>query len=149
MSSLVEGPRELCGILFRKALIPFTRTPPSWPKHLQRPHLLIPSCLGIRISMYEFQKDTFRPSDQICHSVMSDSLRPHESQHARPPCPWDSPGKNTGVGCHALLQGIFATQGYNPGLPHCRRILYHLSHQGSPLIVVILLLLLLLLFKPL
>ena len=43
----------------------------------------------------------------------------------------DSPGKNTGVGCHALLQGIFLTQGLNPGLPHCRWILYHLSHQGS------------------
>ena len=45
----------------------------------------------------------------------------------------DSPGMNTGVGCHALLQGIFPTQGSNPGLPHCRRILYHLSHQGRPL----------------
>ena len=40
----------------------------------------------------------------------------------------DSPGKNTGVGCHALLQGIFSTQGSNPGLPHCRWILYCLSH---------------------
>ena len=38
----------------------------------------------------------------------------------------DSPGKNTGVGCHALHQGIFPTQGLNPGLPHCRRLLYHL-----------------------
>ena len=44
----------------------------------------------------------------------------------------DSPGKNTGVGCHALPQGIFSTQGSNPGLPDCRRILYCLSHQGSP-----------------
>ena len=44
----------------------------------------------------------------------------------------DSPGKNTGVGCHALLQGIFLTQGSNPGLPHCRCVLYHLSHQGNP-----------------
>ena len=44
----------------------------------------------------------------------------------------DSPGRNIEVGCHALLQGIFLTQGYNPGLPHCRQILYHLSHQGSP-----------------
>ena len=44
----------------------------------------------------------------------------------------DSPGKNTGVDCHSLLQGIFPTQGLNPGLPHCRWILYHLSHQGSP-----------------
>ena len=43
----------------------------------------------------------------------------------------DSPGKNTGVGCHALLQGIFPTQELTPGLPHCRRILYHLSHQGK------------------
>ena len=43
-----------------------------------------------------------------------------------------SPGKNTGVGCHALLQGIFPTQGPNPGLPHCRWILYHLRHQGIP-----------------
>ena len=41
----------------------------------------------------------------------------------------DSPGKNTGVGCHALFQGIFPSQGSNPGLPHCRRILYCLSHQ--------------------
>ena len=47
----------------------------------------------------------------------------------------DSPGKNTGVGCHALLQGIFPTQGSNPGLLHCRRILYRLSHQGSSLIL--------------
>ena len=43
----------------------------------------------------------------------------------------DSPGKNTGVGCHSLLQGLFPTQGSNPGLPLCRWILYHLSHQGS------------------
>ena len=42
-----------------------------------------------------------------------------------------SPGKNTGVGCHALLQGIFPTKRSNPGLLHCRWILYHLSHQGS------------------
>ena len=39
---------------------------------------------------------------------------------------------NTGMGCHFLLQGIFLTQGLNPGLPHCRQMLYHLSHQGSP-----------------
>ena len=47
----------------------------------------------------------------------------------------DSPGKNTGVGFHAFLQGIFPTQGSNPDLPHCRRILKHLSHQGSPRIL--------------
>ena len=43
-----------------------------------------------------------------------------------------SPDKNTGVDCHPLLQGIFPTQGSNPGLPHCRCILYYLRHQGSP-----------------
>ena len=47
----------------------------------------------------------------------------------------DSPVKNIGAGCHALLQGIFPTQGSNPGLSHCRWILYHLSHQGSPRIL--------------
>ena len=44
--------------------------------------------------------------------------------------PWDSPGKNTGVGCHSLLQGIFPTQGSNPGLPHCGQMFYPLSYQG-------------------
>ena len=48
---------------------------------------------------------------------------------------WDSPGKNTGVGCLALLQGFFPTQGLNLGLLHCRQILYDLSHQGSPRIL--------------
>ena len=42
--------------------------------------------------------------------------------------PWDFPGKNTGVGCHVLLQGIFPTQGLNLGLLHCRQMLYCLSH---------------------
>jgi len=44
--------------------------------------------------------------------------------------PWDFSGKNTGVGCHFLLQEIFLTEGLNPGLPHCRQMLYRLSHQG-------------------
>ena len=43
-------------------------------------------------------------------------------------CPWNFPGKSTGVGCHFLLQGIFPTQGSNPGLPHCRQTLYCLSY---------------------
>ena len=64
------------------------------------------------------------------HSVMSDSLRPHGLYS-----PWNSPGHNTGVGSRFLLQGIFLTQGSNPGLPHCRWILYQLSHEGSPRIL--------------
>ena len=46
--------------------------------------------------------------------------------------PWDSLGQNTGLGSLSLLQGIFPNQVSNPGLPHCRQILYHLSHKGSP-----------------
>ena len=63
---------------------------------------------------------------------MSNSQRPHGLQPTRLLCPWDFPGNSTGVDCHFLLQGIFPTQGSNPGLPHCRQTLYHLSHQGSP-----------------
>ena len=49
--------------------------------------------------------------------------------------PWNSPGQNTGVGSLSLLQGIFPAQGSNPGLPHCREILYQMSHKGSPRIL--------------
>ena len=45
---------------------------------------------------------------------------------------WNSPGQNSGVGSLSLLQGIFPTQGSNPSPPHCRQILYQLSHKGSP-----------------
>ena len=65
-------------------------------------------------------------------SVVSDSLQPYRLWPTRLLCPWDSPGKNTGVGCHSLLQGIFPTQGPNLGLLHCRWTLYYLSYQGSP-----------------
>ena len=59
-------------------------------------------------------------------SVVSDSLWPHGLYS-----PWNSAGQNTGVGSLSLLQGIFPTQGSNPGLLHCRQILYQLSHKGS------------------
>ena len=70
--------------------------------------------------------------ERISHSVMSDSLQLHELSPARLLCPSHSPGKNTEVGSCSLLQGLFQTQGLNLGLPYCRRILYHVSHQGSP-----------------
>ena len=60
------------------------------------------------------------------HSVVSDSLRPHVLN------PWNSPGQNTEVGSCSLLQRTFPTEGSNPGLQHCRQILYQLSHQESP-----------------
>ena len=64
------------------------------------------------------------------HSVVSDSSWPHGLYS-----PWNSPGWNTGVFSCCLLQGVFPTQGSNPGLPHGGRILYQLSHQGSPRIL--------------
>ena len=69
----------------------------------------------------------------LSHSGMSNSLQPH-GLYCSPPgssVHRDSPSKNIGVGCYALLQGIFPTQGLNSGLPHCRQILYCLSYQGS------------------
>ena len=58
------------------------------------------------------------------------TLRPHGLYSL-----WNSPGQNTGVGSLSLLQGIFPTQASNPGLKHCRQILYQLSHRGSPRIL--------------
>ena len=60
------------------------------------------------------------------HSVASDSLCLHGLYSS-----WNSPGQNIGVGSLSLLQGIVPTQGWNPGLPHCRQILYLLSHKES------------------
>ena len=65
-------------------------------------------------------------SESKSHSVVSASLWPRGLYS-----PWNSPGQNTGVSSLSLLQGIFPTQGSIPGLPHCRWILYQLSHHGS------------------
>ena len=68
-------------------------------------------------------------SSCLALSIPKDCSPPGSSVHG------DSPGKNPGIGCHILLQGIFPTQGLNLGLTHYRWILYHLSHQGSPRIL--------------
>ena len=60
-------------------------------------------------------------------SAVSNSWRSHGLYS-----PWNSPAQNTGVASLSFLQGIFPTQGSNPGLPYCRQILYQLSHKGSP-----------------
>ena len=77
---------------------------------------------------------TLRLTEKSFHkmkgSVVSDCLQPHGLYS-----PWNSPGQNTGVGSLSLLQGIFPTQELNPGLSHCRQILYQLSHKGSPRIL--------------
>ena len=66
-------------------------------------------------------------SESESRSVVSNSLWPHGLYSL-----WNSPSQNTGVGSLSLLQGIFPTQGSNPGISHCRWILYQLSHKGSP-----------------
>ena len=84
----------------------------SWP--MDSTHV---SCLAGR----------FFTGESESHSVVSDSLWPFGWY-----TPWNSPGQNAGMGSLSFLQGIFPTQGSNPGLPHCRGIFYQLSHKGSP-----------------
>ena len=67
----------------------------------------------------------------VRRSVTSSIFCPSELELTRLLCPWDPPDRNTGVGSHSHLQGIFPTQGLNPGLLYYRQILYQLSHQGS------------------
>ena len=74
----------------------------------------------------------------LCFVTQSDLCDPRNCSLPGSFVQGNTPGKNTRVGCHALPQGILPTQGLNPGLPHCRWILYWLSHQGSPLVVLLL-----------
>ena len=86
--------------------------------------------LGVRELRFNVSTRKWPRRLRKSHSVMSDSLQPHGLYS-----PWNSPGQNTGVGSLSLLQGIFPTQGSNPGLPHCKWILSQLSHKGSPRIL--------------
>ena len=94
------------------------------PYTLQREHAPSSLCL-------DFQPPhQWECKGKESRSGMSSSLRPHGIYN-----PWNSPGQNAGVGSLSLLQGIFPTQGLKPGFPHCRRILYQLSHKRSPRIL--------------
>ena len=84
----------------------------------------------------------------VSHSVVPNSLWPHGLQSTRLLCPWDFPGKDTGVGCHFLLQWIFPTQGSNPGLLHCRQILYWLIYKVNLYMIGLLNLILLIYCEP-
>ena len=79
------------------------------------------------ILLLESESEVAQSCPTLCDPI--DCSPPGSSVHG------DSPDKNTGVGCHFLLQGIFSTEGSNPGLPHCRQTLYPLSQQGSPLLL--------------
>ena len=93
----------------------------SWPKNL----------FCFFVSCYRKSRTNFQANPTCKSESVSCSLGPHGLQPARLLCPRDSPGKNTGGGCHALLQGIFPTQGLNPGLQHSRQVLCHLSDQAN------------------
>ena len=94
------------------------------PKHLGTTHVPWIRCCCSVGRAYHF---TVQSKWSESRSVVSNSLQPQELY-----CPWNSPGQNTGVGNPSLLQGIFPTQGSNPGLLHCRWILYQLCYQGRP-----------------
>ena len=72
----------------------------------------------VSLNLYRTMKESESEVTQSCPTLCNRGLLPTKLLH-----PWDPPGKNTGVGCHFLLQGIFPTQGSNPGLPHCRQML--------------------------
>ena len=103
-----------------KILCAATKTQLSRTKKFLRRQLLtsIPTILSVK-SKAPFMKV------KVVQSCPT--LQPHRLHS-----PWNSPGQNTGVGSLSVLQGIFPTQGLNPGLLHCRQILYQLSHEGSP-----------------
>ena len=126
-----------------KARVPFSSTWVYLSRKFQKVHG--PKCLFANGSQMtkSSQGHSFRLQPCVCvcvcvcvcmcvcvHSLstVSHSLQPHGLQSSRLLCPWNSPGKNTGVDS----QEIFPSQGSNPGLLLCRRTLYHLNHQGSP-----------------
>ena len=101
---------------------------PSWRSVIT---IIPPSSSHLIFNFLSWQKNPFSNLGLVAQSCLTlcdpmDYTLPGSSVHR------NSPGKNTGVDCHALLQGIFPTQGLNPGLSHCRQILYYLNHPGSP-----------------
>ena len=91
----------------------------KWERERRLRRCFAPKCLGL----YE----------SVSCSELSNSLQLHELWPTRLLCPWNSPGKNTGMGSHFLLQGIFLTQGLILGLLHSRQIPYHLSYREVPI----------------
>ena len=104
--------------------LPFFRYWASWTGSLSF-HLLL--CIFLTFSILSGLLFNNRGLHQL-----SDSLQPHGLYPGRLLCPWNSPGKNTGIVCHFLVQRIFWTQGLNPHLLHWQADSLPLSHQGIP-----------------
>ena len=99
----------------------------SWPRDGNHICLHLLHCRQILYHWTTWEAPNQGWNECESRSVVSSSLWPHGLYS-----PWNSPGQNTGVGSLSLLHRIFPTQGSNPGLPHCRQILYQLRHKGSP-----------------
>ena len=80
-------------------------------------------------TVFKIRRLKLGPDPPLLGSLALVALSSHGLQPARLLCPWDFPGKDAGVGCHSLLQGLFLTQGLNLRPLHCRRTLCPLSHQ--------------------
>ena len=104
--------------------------PSTYPFNNACTHAPTQHLTHVRQSQHRVLEAPTEMSESESHSVVFNSLRPHGLYS-----PWNSPGQNTGVGSLSIFQRIFPTQGSNPGLPHCRWILYQLSHKGSPRIL--------------
>ena len=98
----------------RKEILSFSTT---WMKF---EGFMVSEMSQTKTNKYHMHAKSLQLCSTLCNSM--DCSLPGSSVHG------DSPGKNTGVGCHALLQGIFPTQESNPGFPHCRQMLHRLSH---------------------
>ena len=110
------------------------RAPNSYYAALYRERLPLLSGVDAGAWLPPFKPNIYSPCCCSAASVVSHSLGCCGLQPTRLLCPWGSPGKNTGIDCYALLQGIFLTQGLNPSLmlfPHCRRILCYLAKWTS------------------
>ena len=111
----------------------------TWMDHFnsRAPHMInLQLSLGLHLGLTLSAHSCFHPLFQVLTPsalVTQACLTFCDPMGFRLLCPQDSPGKNTRVGCHALLQRIFPTEESDPGLLHCRQILYHLNHQGSPI----------------
>ena len=118
---LQHNSEALCSPKKCKSRQPLLQERKSTGSKVQSPNL------NLRLATYHLSNFE---SEKWKFSVVSNSFWPHGLYS-----PWNSPGQNTGVASLSFLQGIFSTQGSNPGLPHCRWILYQLSQKGSPRIL--------------
>ena len=133
---------KLCGECTSRSQMRITEQarylPPRFQNHL--PSFLLPSeCYSFPATpKWENIKEVNLPFVSMLHSLsfFFETWQAHACEvsesHSVVSSPWNSPGQNTRVSSLSLLQGIFPTQGSNPGLPHCRLILDQLSYQGSP-----------------